>query len=325
LGWRERWCERGRRAIQLRLAVQSACVQQRADGFTSGGFGDIAVDAEVKDEHGNLVLVAHRERGHVHDAEVLAHGFGVREFVVSLGGGVFLGVGGVDTIDLRRLHQQIAVEFGGAQGGAGVGGKERVARASGEDDDAAFFHVPDGAVANEAFSDGFDFDGGLHPGIDAQGEQFFFQGEGVDDGAQHAHVVGGGLLDVALLGEFGSPDDVAAPHNDGELDTHSVGLLDLMGDVIQLFGLDAEAAWLAEGLAGDFEEDSVEGGHGKSGKVKGSTAKNGNSGRRERGTFGVLVRIGCEADVKVRLYTAAEPMRGIETAIAAGSVQPATR
>jgi hypothetical protein len=33
--------------------------------------------------------------------------------------------------------------------------------------------------------------------------------------------------------------------------------------VIELFGLDAEAAGLAEGLAGDLEEDAVEFGHGK--------------------------------------------------------------
>lgn len=207
------------------------------------------------------MLVAHGEGGHVHDAEVFAHGLGVGELVVALGGGVLLGIGGVDAVDFGGLHQEVAVEFGGAEGGAGVGGEEGVACAGGEDDDAAFFHVADGAVADEAFGDGFDFNGGLDAGVDAQGQEFFFEGEGVDDGAQHAHVVGGGLLDVALLGEFGTADDVAATDDDGELDAHGVGLFDFIGDVIELFGLDAEAAWLAEGLAGDFEEDAVEGGH----------------------------------------------------------------
>ena len=75
-------------------------------------------------------------------------------------------------------------------------------------------------------------------------------------------MVGGGLLDVALLGEFGSADDVAAAHDDGELDAHGVGLFDLACDVIKLVGLDAKAAGLAEGLAGDLEKDAVEFGHG---------------------------------------------------------------
>ena len=44
------------------------------------------------------------------------------------------------------------------------------------------------------------------------------QGQAVEDGGEHAHVVGGGFLDdVAAGGELGAAEDVAAADDDGEL------------------------------------------------------------------------------------------------------------
>ena len=44
------------------------------------------------------------------------------------------------------------------------------------------------------------------------------QGQAVDDGGEHAHVVGGRLLDdLAAGGELGAAEDVAAADDDGQL------------------------------------------------------------------------------------------------------------
>lgn len=106
--------------------------------------------------------------------------------------------------------------------------------------------MTDGSAADEDFGDGTDFDRAHDAAVNVHRDKFFLQGEGVDDGAQHAHVVGGRLLDVTLLGEFGAADDVAATHDDGDLNAGVDGEFDFPGDVVEVVGINAEPVWLAE-------------------------------------------------------------------------------
>ena len=127
-------------------------------------------------------------------------------------------VGGVDAVDLGGLHEHVGVDLGGAEGGAGVGGEEGVAGAGGEDDDAAFFQVADGAAADEGLGDAVDADGGHARAWAGRIVSIVsWKREGVDDGGEHAHVVGGGARDVAGVGEGFAADEVAAADDDGEL------------------------------------------------------------------------------------------------------------
>ena len=71
-----------------------------------------------------------------------------RSSLVELGGGVLLGVGAVDAVDPRGLHQDVGLQLHGLLGGGRVGGDERRAGAAGEDHDAALFQVPPGAAAD---------------------------------------------------------------------------------------------------------------------------------------------------------------------------------
>ena len=54
------------------------------------------------------------------------------------------------------------LDLAGAQGGRGVGGEERVARARDEDDHAAFFQVADRLADDVRLGDVLDLDGRLH-------------------------------------------------------------------------------------------------------------------------------------------------------------------
>ena len=108
-----------------------------------------------------------------------------------------MGVCGVDAVDFGCFEEDLAVELCGSERGAGVCGEEGVACSCGEDDDAAFFEVADGAASDEGFCNGPDVECGHDSGVDSDGVEFFFEGDCVHDGAEHAHVVCGGLLDVA--------------------------------------------------------------------------------------------------------------------------------
>ncbi len=69
-------------------------------------------------------------------------------------------VGGVDAVDFGCFEEDIAVKLGRSERGAGVGGEERVPGSCGEDDDASFFEVADGAASDEGLCDGADVECG---------------------------------------------------------------------------------------------------------------------------------------------------------------------
>ena len=76
--------------------------------------------------------------------------------------------------------------------------KYGIARAGDEDDDAALLQVAHGAAQDERLGDLVHRDGGLHAGADAHFFEAVHDGEAVDDGGEHAHVVAGGAVDAAL-------------------------------------------------------------------------------------------------------------------------------
>lgn len=168
-----------------------------------------------------------------------------------------MGIGGVDAVHFGGFEEDLAVQFGRAERCAGVGCEEGVAGSGGEDDDASFFEVTDGSAPDEGLGDGADVQSGHDTGVDADGVEFFFECDGVHDGAEHAHVVGGGLLDVAGLGELGAADDIAPADDDGDLGACLCGGFDFVGDGAEFLGGDPESAFGAECFAGEFEEDAA--------------------------------------------------------------------
>src|SRR5207237_1819049 len=134
--------------------------------------------------------------------------------------------------------------------GGRVGGHERVAGAAGQDDDAALLQVADGPAADVRLGDGLHAHGGEQARLAAEALEGVLERQAVEDGGEHAHVVGGGLLDdVAAGAELGAAQDVAAADDDGELHALGRDLGELAGDVERLVEADAAAAGLAEALA----------------------------------------------------------------------------
>ena len=125
----------------------------------------------------------------------------VGEFVELDGIRVRLGVGVVDAVDLGRLHDALGVDLERAQRGGRVGGEVRVARAGGEDDDAALLHVADRAPPDVGLGDCLHLDGAHDAREDAVALERVLQRERVHDGGEHAHVVGLGA--VHALGRGG--------------------------------------------------------------------------------------------------------------------------
>ena len=108
--------------------------------------------------------------------------------------------------------------------------------------------MSDGAAANVGLGDLVHLDGGHDAAVHATLFERILEGEGVDDGAQHAHVVGGDAIHVARLLRD-TAEEVATAHDDGNLDTRLADLGDLCADLVNSVDIDTEAASGGEGFA----------------------------------------------------------------------------
>src|SRR5262249_7732532 len=125
--------------------------------------------------------------------------------------------------------------------------------------DASLFEMANGAAADERFGDLVHFDRGLHAGVDTLFLKRVLQGQGVDDGGQHAHVVGGNA--VHLAGLFGhAAEKVPAADDDGDLHAQRMNVGYFAGNFMNAWGIDAKAAIRGESLTRKFEKDALEDG-----------------------------------------------------------------
>src|SRR6478736_3429362 len=230
-------------------------MHQRPDLLAGDGFADGVVLLEVEDEDGDVVVEAEREGGRVHDVEPLLERLDERELVVFDGVVVLFRVLVVDAVHLGGLHDDVGVQFRGAEGGGGVGGEIRVAGAGDEDDDAALLKVAHGAAHDERLGDLVHRDGGLDAGLDAHFLEAVHDGEAVDDGREHAHVVAGGAVDAAF-GALQAAEDVAAADHDAHLHAEVVDFLHLFAHPLERGGVDRLGALPEKHFPAQFEDDT---------------------------------------------------------------------
>ena len=139
-------------------------------------------------------------------------------------------VGGVDALDAVLGHQdRLGVDLDRPQRGRRVGGEERVAGAGREDDDAPLLEVAHRAAADVGLGDLCDVDRRLHARVDAALLQRVLQRQRVEDGREHAHVVGGRAVHAGRRARHAAVD-VARADDDRDLDAAVVDALDLLGD-----------------------------------------------------------------------------------------------
>ena len=84
------------------------------------------------------------------------------------------------------------------------------------------------------------------------------QRQRVDDGGEHAHVVGRRAVHALRAGGEAA-EQVAAADDDGGLDAELLDFADLLGDLGGDGGIDPEGLFAHEGFAGEFEEDARSG------------------------------------------------------------------
>src|SRR5262249_43990414 len=87
-----------------------------ANRVAGDGTLDVAFAFEVENQNGDMPLLAGRDGGDVHDAQVLVDHFGVSETLVADGMGVFLGIFAVDAVDLGCFHDDVGFNFAGPKG-----------------------------------------------------------------------------------------------------------------------------------------------------------------------------------------------------------------
>ena len=111
------------------------------------------------------------------------------------------------------------------------------------------------AAANVGLGNLVHLDGGHDAAVKAEFFDGVLKGDGVDDGGEHAHVVGGDAVHIdSLLGY--SAEEVSSTDDDGDLAAESVDCGDFCGYFVDKYGVDAEAFAGGEGFARYLEEDS---------------------------------------------------------------------
>ena len=110
----------------------------------------------------------------------------------------------------------------------------------------------------------------LDRGHNARGRALAFdrirEGERVDHGRQHPHVVSGRPIDTPGAGREATEDVPAADDHSG-FDAKRLDLRNLLGDLISGDRVDPERLFTHQGFAGELEEDAAIGGfgHGRKG------------------------------------------------------------
>ena len=145
------------------------------------------------------------------------------------------GSGGIDAFDLGAFHEDVGLDFHGAKRSGCVGREEGIADAGRKNHDATFLKVADGAAANVRLCDLIHGDGGHHAALDI----VFFDGvlecDGVDDGREHAHVVGGDAIHLfGLLGD--AAEEVSTANDDGDFYAEGPKFHDFGGDLSDTSG-----------------------------------------------------------------------------------------
>ena len=116
--------------------------------------------------------------------------------------------------------------------------------------------MADRAAPDVGLGDLAHLDGAHDAAVHAVALEAVLEGEGVDDGGEHAHVVALGAVH-ARGGPGEAAEDVAPAHDDGDLHAGLPDGLDLLGEALRDRGVDAEGLLPHQGLAGKLEQDAV--------------------------------------------------------------------
>src|SRR4030095_8673454 len=113
------------------------------------------------------------------------------------------------------------------------------AGAGGEDNDAPFFEVPDGTASDKHFGHLAHLNRRLNPSMNFQLLQGILERQGIDDCAEHAHMICRNAIKSLRAGREASKD-IASADNDGDFDTQRMDIPDFAGDSVDDIRIDAK-------------------------------------------------------------------------------------
>jgi len=123
--------------------------------------------------------------------------------------------------------------------------KNRIAGAAGKNDDAAFFEVADCAATDERLGYLVHLDGGLHSSVHILFFERVLEGQGIDDGGQHSHVIGGNAVPYLWPGRRRLGRNCRRLH-DCDLNAEAVDVRKFGGDFVDAGGVDSKALLSSE-------------------------------------------------------------------------------
>ena len=162
----------------------------------------------------------------------------------------------VDAVHLGGFEKGVRPDFAGAERGCGVGGEEGMSRAGGKDNDSSFLQVTQGTASNERFGHILHLDGGKDSGLDSRVFEGVLEGEGVNYGGQHSHVVGRVAVHLTFVGRGGASPNIASSDHDTELKRRREDAFDLVGQALD-DGVREVVGRVAQCFAGKFEEETA--------------------------------------------------------------------
>jgi len=130
-----------------------------------------------------------------------------------------------------------------------------MACACGKNDHSSFLQVPKGPATDKRLCHVLHLDGRENPRFHPSIFQGVLQGERVDDGGQHPHVVGGVAVHLSLIRGGGAPPDVSSTDHNPKLKSRGEDPFDLMGET-QDDRMGEMVGRVSQRFAGEFQEES---------------------------------------------------------------------
>src|ERR1017187_383076 len=190
---------------------------QRANLFTEHDALDIARLIHVEDDHGQVVVFTQTDRRQVHYLQALAENFHIGDFVIFHGIFKQNRIGVVNALNFSALQEHIRFDFHRAQAGGSIGREKGITNAGGEDDDATLFEMAHRASTKVGLGNLIHENGGHHAALHIALFESVLQRDRVDDGGEHAHIVG--AHPVHLFGLLShAAKDVTTADDDGNFD-----------------------------------------------------------------------------------------------------------
>src|SRR5215469_10622811 len=229
---------------------------QSPDRLAPYGLHYVALAHQVEHDYWQIIVHAQANRRSVHELQLPAQDVRVVELVehVRVRGVARIGV--VDALDLGALEHRLGAYLERALGRAGVGGEKWSTEPRAEDNDPALLQVPDRTPRYVRLGYLTHRDRGLNARLDAQLLEHVLQGQAVDNGAEHPHVVRPGPVDTPMR-ERGTAEHVAATDHDRHLHSEPPRVGDLAGQVRHHVRVDAEPGPAGEGLPRKLEHYAV--------------------------------------------------------------------